>query len=73
VETSLLTGAKGSVLVLANYIYQPIDSLAVHVTLPGPINKAVSTEGESVRMRKTTDGADLELPLAWTDMVVLYP
>ncbi len=73
VETSLLTGPKGSVLVLANYTYQPIDSLAVDVTLSGPVSKAVSTEGVTLRMTQTVNGVRLELPLKWTEMVVLHP
>ncbi|MHB9106908.1 MAG: hypothetical protein ACYDCO_07620 [Armatimonadota bacterium] len=70
VETSLLTGPNGSVLVLANYTYQAVQSLTVDVKVPG-ITGAVSTEGKPVKVTKTVDGARLELPLEWTDIIVL--
>jgi len=71
VETSLLTGAAGSALVLVNYTYQPIDELRIDVKLSHPITRATSTEGDAVRMEKTADGVRLHLPLVWTDIVLL--
>jgi len=71
VETSLLTGASGSALVLANYTYEPIKSLSIDVKLSGPIKRAVSTEGVTVKMTKILGGVRLELPLDWTDIILL--
>ncbi len=71
VEASLLTGPAGSALVLANYTYKPIRSLTVDLKLSGPIGRAVSAEGKPIRQQKTPTGIRLELPLDWTDIVVL--
>jgi hypothetical protein len=71
VETSLLTGPRGSALVLVNYTYEPIARLKVDVRLPHPVAKAVSTEGVSVSLRPTDGGVALELPLQWTDIILL--
>lgn len=71
VEASLLTGAAGSALVLVNYTYEPIARL--RVTLRGrPMpSRAVSTEGAAVDVRSGPDGPVVELPLQWTDIVLL--
>ncbi|MCL2330431.1 MAG: hypothetical protein FWC56_03915, partial [Phycisphaerae bacterium] len=71
VETGLLIGEKGSVLVLANYTYQPIDKLSVDVTMAGPITQATSTNGSPVKLSKISGGIRLELPLDCVDMVLL--
>jgi len=71
VETSLLNGPNGAVLVLANYTYEPIASLSVDVMLKVPVKRAVSTEGKPLRMQKIPGGVRLQLPLEWTDMVLL--
>lgn len=71
VEASLLTGAKGSVVVLANYTYQPIEELVVDVGIDHPVARVVSTEGREVRVEKRDGGLRLMLPLEWTEMVVL--
>jgi len=71
VETSLLTGPKGSALVLANYTYQPIKELQVDVKLAQPVSKAVSCERGNVPCEKIAGGVRLKLPLEWTDIVLL--
>jgi hypothetical protein len=71
VESSLLSGPGGSVLLLANYTYQPIDSLAVDLKLDEPFTRATSTEGVEVRLERTATGVRLRLPLEWTDVVLL--
>jgi hypothetical protein len=71
VETSLLTGDKGSALVLVNYTYQPIDALTVELKLSHPVARAVSTDGREVSVEKTATGVRLRLPLEWTDIVLL--
>ncbi len=72
VETSLLSGPKGAVLVLVNYTYRPIDLLTVDVRLDQPITRAVSTEGHEATLVKMPDGRlRVRVPLEWTDMVVL--
>jgi len=53
VETSLLTGPNGSALVLANYTYQPIDSLTIDVKLSEPVKQVISTEGSKVQLQTT--------------------
>lgn len=77
VETSLLSGANGLALVLANYTYQPIEDLQVDLRLTQGqvqrIARVVSSEGKPVRWRKTTTGVRLVLPLEWTDLVLLTP
>jgi len=71
VETSLLSGSAGSVLLLANYTYQPIQSLVIDLRLDHPVRRAVSTEGVDVHLEKTQTGVRLRLPLLWTDAVLL--
>ncbi len=72
VETNLLTGSNGSAIVLANYTYQPIKSLIIDVKIPKPIKTAVSIEGKNVKILKQEAGRiTLELPLDWTDIIIL--
>lgn len=71
VETSLLNGPAGAALVLVNYTYTPIKALTVDLKIPDAFKKATSTEGKPVRMTRTKMGTRLELPLDWTDIVVL--
>jgi hypothetical protein len=71
VETSLLTGPKGSALVLVNYTYHPVQSLKVDLRLATPVTRAVSTSGAIVHVEKIEGGVRLELPLDWTDIVLL--
>lgn len=71
VETSLLTGPRGSVLLLANYTYQPIPSLVVDLKLDHPVTRAISTEGVNPQIEQTPTGVRLRLPLDWTDAVLL--
>lgn len=71
VETNLLEGAEGSVIVLANYTYQPIKSLTIDVKLSKPFKRAVSIEGKKVNIQKLNGKVRLELPLEWTDMILL--
>ncbi len=72
VETALLTGSQGSAVILANYTYQPISPLTIDVKISAPVKKAVSVEGENVRMtRLSADRIRLKLPLKWTDIVIL--
>jgi hypothetical protein len=71
VEASLLTGPKGSALVLANYTYHPVESLSVEVTMPKGVNRATSCEGKPVKWERTQTGTRVTLPLEWTDVVLL--
>lgn len=71
VETSLLSGNAGSVLLLANYTYHPIQSLVIDLRFDQPFRRAVSTEGVEVHLEKTQTGVRLRLPLQWTDAVLL--
>ena len=71
VEASLLTGPEGSALVLVNYTYQPIPALKIQLPVIPPFRQAVSTEGVKVEVRRTQTGAELTLPLEWTDIVLL--
>lgn len=73
VQADLLTGPNGSVVVLANFTYEPIDALTLDVTLTHPVSKAFSTEGVEVKLTKTDTGVRLELPLTLTDMIILTP
>lgn len=73
VETSLLTGSGGSVLLLANYTYHPIPSLTIDLRLDHPVSRALSTEGAGIHLDKTETGVRLRLPLQWTDAVLLEP
>jgi hypothetical protein len=70
VETSLLTGAKGSALMLVNYTYRPIDSLAVDLKL-SDVRSATSIDGKPVKVEKTAEGIRLRLRLDWTDIILL--
>jgi hypothetical protein len=69
----LLQGPEGSALVLANYTYQPIPTLRVRLTMTRPVTDAVSTEGVRVKRTPAEDGTGgfVELPLEWTDIVLL--
>jgi hypothetical protein len=72
VEASLLAGENGYVVVLANYTYEPIESLTVELSVPPHrVTSAISTEGKAVRLEHTPDGVRLRLPLEWTDLVIL--
>jgi hypothetical protein len=71
VEMSLLSGERGSALVLANYTYQPIDMMTVDVTLDRSVTRVTSTEGVAVTFENRPGGVRLRLPLAWTDIVLL--
>jgi hypothetical protein len=72
VETNLLTGNEGSVIVLANYTYQPIKDLMIDVQISKPFKQAVSIEGKIVKVQKLENGkVRLQLPLDWTDMIIL--
>jgi hypothetical protein len=71
VEASLLTGPEGSALVLVNYTYQRIPALKILLASPPPFRRAVSTEGLPVQVRLTKSGAELDLPLEWTDILLL--
>ncbi|MGI8470492.1 MAG: hypothetical protein ACR2N3_18795 [Pyrinomonadaceae bacterium] len=71
VETDFLRGASGSVVVLANYTYQPIDDLTIEIKTSETFKRAVSTEGIPIKMEQTKGTLRLELPLKWTDMILL--
>lgn len=72
VETNLLTGANGSAIVLANYTYQSIDTFVIDVKISKPIKTATSIEGKTVKIVKQEGGKiTLELPLEWTDIIIL--
>lgn len=73
VEASLLTGAGGSALVLVNHTYRPVARLKVGLASIHPFRAARSTEGANVAIARRGNGAELELPLEWTDIVLLEP
>ncbi len=75
VETNLLTGPKGSCVVLCNYTHKPIEKLAVTIRVKHPVTRARSTEGVPVKIVETLKdgGVKIELPLDVTDIVVLEP
>jgi hypothetical protein len=71
VETSFLQGNEGSVIVLANYTYQPIKDLTIDLQISKPFKKAVSIEGKKVKVQKINGKVRVQLPLEWTDMILL--
>lgn len=72
VETNLLTGSEGSVIVLANYTYQPIKDLTIDVQISKPFKQAVSIEGKEIKTQKLENGKmRFQLPFEWTDMIIL--
>ncbi|MDO8587206.1 MAG: hypothetical protein Q7T82_09215 [Armatimonadota bacterium] len=71
VEASLLTGPNGSALVLANYTYKPIRKLRVFLPSVREVGEVFSTEGVKVNVKRGEKGVELELPLDWTDIVLL--
>jgi hypothetical protein len=73
VEANLLTGPAGSAIVLANYTYEPIPNLTLSIgrDLGHAIGTATSTEGVPVKVRRDGDRIVLDLPLEWTDIVLL--
>lgn len=71
VEASLLTGPEGSALVLVNHTYKPIPKLRIGLASIGPFRDPVSTEGANIIVTRTTAGVELQMPLEWTDIVVL--
>jgi hypothetical protein len=71
VEVSFLEGDKGAAVVLVNYTYRPIRMLKVQIRTDRQFTRAVSTEGHSVDFRPSRGGAELRLPLAWTDIILL--
>ncbi len=74
VEGSLLSGPAGSAIVLINHMYQPIPRLRIELAHSPPFQKAISTEGVPVQVYRTQLGRIvLELPLEWTDIILLQP
>ncbi len=71
VEGSLLVGPAGAAVVLINHTYKPIGKLQVRIGVPLEFSKAISTEGVAVQVARTNEGTTLELPLEWTDIVLL--
>jgi len=72
VEANLLTGPEGSAIVLANYTYRPIERLVLTINgLHHPVTRVETTEGVAVTVRRDGDATVLELPLGWTDIVLL--
>ena len=71
VETNLLTGTNGAAIVLANYTYRPIKSLTIDVKISTPVKQAVSVEGSLIKMERLKDKIRLQLPLDWTDIILL--
>jgi hypothetical protein len=71
VEASLLSGPEGSAVVLINHTYKPIPRLKLQLGKGLPASRAVSTEGVEVSTKRTDTGLEIELPLAWTDIVLL--
>jgi len=71
VEATLLTGKAGSVVVIANLTYEPIETLAVTVRLPQAPKTATSVEQGELELRQVPGGVTFSLPLEWTDLVVL--
>jgi len=68
---SLLVGPAGAAVVLLNHTYRPIGKLQVELGTAVEFRKAFSTEGVPVRVIRTDDKTILELPLEWTDIVLL--
>lgn len=71
VETNLLAGNAGSVIVLVNYTYQPIKSLTIELPSVKPFKQAISIEGKKVKVERSNGKVRLHLPLDWTDMILL--
>lgn len=74
VETNLLSGSEGSAVVLANYTYQPIKSLTIDLKVSKPFKQAVSIEGKEVKVERIDQAngkVRLQLPLEWTDIILL--
>ena len=73
VEANLLTGPHGSALVLVNYTYEPIEKLTLRIQcdLGHAVARAISTEGNAIDVRTEGNVVVLELPLEWTDIVLL--
>jgi hypothetical protein len=74
VETNLLTGDKGSAVVLVNYTYRPLDSVSIDLTIPQAITRdtrVTSTEGSDVKFEPIPGGVRLHLPLKWTDIILI--
>ena len=71
VEASLLTGTAGSAIVLVNHTYKSIANLRIGLASIHRFSEAVSTEGVKVTVTRTASGAELNLPLDWTDIILL--
>jgi hypothetical protein len=71
VEASLLSGPAGSAIVLVNHTYKPIARLRIEIPLIHDFATATSTEDVKVTARRVGDGAAIELPLEWTDIVLM--
>lgn len=56
---------------LVNYTHKPISKL--RIALPGvqDFGDVLTTDGVKVKAEHTPSGIKLELPLKWTDIVVL--
>ncbi|MCD6362361.1 MAG: hypothetical protein J7M38_16000 [Armatimonadetes bacterium] len=71
VEASLLSGGEGSVVVVSNFTYEPIESLTVTVRGGGDVSSARSVEHGQLQLERIEGGVRFRMPLDWTDLVVL--
>ena len=58
---------------LVNYTYEPIEKLTLRIQcdLGHVVARAISTEGNAIDVRTEGNVVVLELPLEWTDIVLL--
>lgn len=73
VEANLLRGPTGSAVVLANYTYKPVKKLQITLPEADVAGQAQSTEGSAVKILPGPRAGTrvIELPLEWTDIVLL--
>jgi len=74
VEASLLRGKAASAIVLANYTYEPVKELRLAFQSTHPVKRAVSCEHGQIQVSPgdRKGSYSLELPLEWTDIVLLF-
>ncbi len=72
VDTSFLQGPKGDAVVLVNYLYSPLKSLKLDIRTEKRYSQATSANGGPVKILSQTGGrVQIEVPLDWTDIIIL--
>lgn len=72
IDAVIMDSNSGSVVVLSNYTFQPIEKLEIEVGVLKPVKKVVSIHQGSLKFRYQKGKIRFELPLKETDFIKIY-